>query len=91
MFYNYEENNTWLNCPTIKEIKKIVRVDVGHSRYIKTMSVTPSTGKITATITGIDNHVNGEQLILTPSIKDKKIDWTWSGSAKMPREYIPRR
>jgi type IV pilus assembly protein PilA len=52
------------------------------------------TGTIAATGTpgAIDASVNGQSLILVPSVSgDGSISWSWTGSAGMPPAYVPKR
>jgi type IV pilus assembly protein PilA len=80
----------WPSAPSIVEIRNSLGVALGQIGRISQMNV--NVGVITATVQGIDNSVNGENLILTPtSADDGSIVWNWTGSAAMPPAYVPKR
>jgi type IV pilus assembly protein PilA len=80
----------WPSAPTKTEIQNSLGVATTQVTRATAMSV--AVGVITATVGGIDNAVNGQQLVLVPSsAADGSISWTWSGSAGMPPAYIPKR
>jgi len=57
------------------------------------MNVAGATGLITATITRINNDVNGRTLVLSPTTTiNGAIEWTWDGAAStLQPTYVPKR
>jgi type IV pilus assembly protein PilA len=87
----YQESETWPNCPVKLDITNSLGVSLGALTRASLMSVTGN-GVITATVTLIDGSVDGQDLILTPSIAgDSSIAWVWSKGAGMPAAYLPKR
>jgi type IV pilus assembly protein PilA len=89
----HHDTETWPNCPSIIEIKNSLGVGLGAVSRIRSMSVDPVTGDITAIVTGVDTMVDGETLILRPTVPlngGGSIRWTWDASANFPVHLRPR-
>jgi len=84
---------SWPDCPSKTEIQNSLGVSLNALTRVSAMSVDAATGVISATITGIDDSVDTQSLIMTPTedATDGSIAWAWSGSAGMPTAFIPKR
>jgi type IV pilus assembly protein PilA len=85
----YQENDTWVNCPTINEVRNSLGVSLGSITRISGISVV--NGTITVTIQSIHPLVDSKSLSLTPSaIGDSSVTWTWGYSADFPLHLRPK-
>jgi len=91
--YYQDQDGTWPDCPAKTDITNSLGVSLAALDRVSAMGVTKATGVITATVANIDSSVNGQDLILTPSINatDSSIQWQWSKGAGMPAAYLPKR
>jgi type IV pilus assembly protein PilA len=90
----YQENDAWPSAVTTKaEVQNSFGVATAAlTRMADNLSISAA-GIITGEVAGIDASVNGQTLILTPSLNatDSSIFWSWTGGAGMPPVYIPKR
>ena len=87
--YRQEREDSWPNCPTIVEVNTSLGVGLGAVSRISSLSV--EDGKITAMIQNIHPMVDGETLMLTPSLAfDSSISWTWEYSLDFPMNLRPK-
>jgi type IV pilus assembly protein PilA len=90
----YQENDAWPSAVTTKaEVQNSFGVATAAlTRMADNLSISAA-GIITGEVAGIDASVNGQTLILTPSLNatDSSIFWSWTGSAGMPPVYVPKR
>ena len=92
--HHQQENDAkfWPDCPSIAEIRTSLGVGLTALSRIGEMSVTASTGAITATITNIDSRVDNTTLILSPSAgPDGSVIWDWDPSSTVSLSYVPTR
>jgi type IV pilus assembly protein PilA len=91
-----QEGNGWPTASTYTEIGSSLGVSLGSvisgvTAGGRISSIDVTAGVITATVTNIDNVINGFDLILTPtSTSDGAIRWDW-GTTNMPAAYMPKR
>ena len=87
----YQDEDAWPPaCAAVGAIDNTLGVGISTARYISAMS-TDASGAITVTYMGIATGVNGNSLILTPSIgANGAVEWAWTGSAGMAQKYIPK-
>jgi type IV pilus assembly protein PilA len=92
-YYQESSPGTWPNCPTKTDITNSLGVSLAALDRVSALGVASATGIITATISNIDGSVNGQDLMLFPSIhaSDSSIKWDWSKGAGMPTAYLPKR
>jgi len=85
--------NTWPDCGSINEIQSSLGVSLGALTRIRAMVVDNGTGRITATVTGIDGAVNSSTITLSPSVAgDSSITWEWDATnSSISPAYLPRR
>ena len=84
-----QDNESWPNCPTINEVRNSLGVGLGSITRISGMSVI--SGIITATIQNIHPMVDGEALILKPTLDgDGSLSWTWGWSLGYPIHLRPK-
>jgi len=85
-----QEGNGWPTAGTRALIQSSLGVSTDALTRISDIGVTD--GVITAVVTGIDNTVNGYNLVMTPSsLNDGSIAWSWGTSNNMPPAYVPKR
>lgn len=81
--YRLDKQDSWPTCPTIAEIGNSLGVSLRSSDRIRAMKV--EDGVITATVDNISSLVNGQDMILTPSLSaDGSFSWTWGYSLGFP-------
>lgn len=83
------DNQVWPNCPTINEVRNSLGVGLGSVERISNLSVV--NGVITANIQNIHPIVDGEALILNPTLGgDGSCTWTWGWSPGYPIHLRPK-
>ena len=87
----YQDEETWPPaCVDVGAIDMTLGVGISTSNYISGMA-TNNSGVITVTYANIATDVNGNSLVMTPSVNlNASIDWDWSGLG-MPQKYIPKK
>jgi type IV pilus assembly protein PilA len=86
----YQDESTWPNaCGNVSAIDNTLGVGVSIARYISAMS-TDASGAITVTYQNVGGGVDGNSLVMTPTIgANGAISWDWSGVG-MAQKYIPK-
>jgi len=90
----YEENGgfSWGSgdIATIAGFQNTLGVSVMiPSKYASAIAMEMGSGKITATVQGINSTVDGDTIILTPTTAGGGIDWGWGGTIDAP--YMPKK
>ena len=86
----YQNQNSWPNCPTIKEVENSLGVSLGSISRIYAISINAN-GMITATIQNINFMVDGRTLTLAPNTSsDSSIIWNWGWSLDFPAQFRPK-
>jgi prepilin-type N-terminal cleavage/methylation domain-containing protein len=85
-----QDTETWPTCPTVNEIRNSLGVGLGSIDRISQISI-DANGIITATINNIHPTVDGQDLILRPTLSmDGSISWIWDCSPGFPTHLKPR-
>jgi type IV pilus assembly protein PilA len=90
----HRDQETWPDCPSITEISNSLGVGVSSIDRIKSLSVDPTTGDITAIIQNVHAMVDNKTLMLRPTLSpngDGSISWRWDWSADFPVNLRPKR
>jgi type IV pilus assembly protein PilA len=82
------EKVTWPNCPDIAAIQTSLGVGLGGIARIGSAKIAPPTGVIQVTLNHIDASVDGQTLLLMPTLGDSGIQWVWGGT--VPSRYLPK-
>jgi prepilin-type N-terminal cleavage/methylation domain-containing protein len=89
----YGDRETWPDCPTMNEIQSSLGVSLGAVTRISLLSVDPDDGVITARVDHIHTIVDGQLLMLRPTLSpdgDGSFSWTWEFSPGFPVQLRPK-
>jgi hypothetical protein len=86
-FRQESEGSAWPTCNSIAEVQTSLGVSLGALTRLGNMTVNDdANGRIVATVTAIDDAVDGSTIALVPSTNaDSSITWSWTAE-RFPAE-----